>query len=415
MRGGGPRCRACGAALRITLCDLGATPLANALLEPTPEATAAERAHPLKVMVCSACHLAQTEQSPPPEAIFHGGYAYFSSYSQGWVAHARAYAEAMRARFGLGPQSRVVEAASNDGYLLQHFVAAGVPALGVEPAANTAAAARQRGVETRVAFFGAETARALVAEGWAADLTAANNVLAHVPDIDDFVAGFAALLKPEGVSTFEFPHLLELIEQGQFDTIYHEHYSYLSLLAVEGVFARHGLRAFDVERLSTHGGSLRVFACRAGASHAETPALGAIRAAEAAAGLDRAEGYAGFQARCDAMRAGFLDYLAAARAEGRRIAAYGAAAKGATFLNFCGVGADEIAFVTDRNPEKQGKLMPGSHIPIRPPQALADERPDDVLILPWNLAAEITAQHAYVRDWGGRFLVAAPEMRELRP
>ncbi|MCL5777379.1 class I SAM-dependent methyltransferase [Limibaculum sp. FT325] len=311
----------------------------------------------------------------------------------------------MAARLGLGTQSRVIEVASNDGYLLQHFVKAGVPVLGIEPAGHAAEVARGRGVETRVAFFNATTAAGLVAEGISADLIAANNVLAHVLDIRGFVAGFPLVLAREGVATFEFPHLLNLIERVQFDTIYHEHYSYLSLLAVEAVLASAGLRVFDVEELPTHGGSLRVFACHRAAAHAERPGLAAVRAREAAAGLASPAPYAGFAARAGALRSGFLDFLGRARAAGLTVAAYGAAAKGNTFLNFCGVGRADIMAVADRNPQKQGRLLPGSHIPIVSPEALIAVAPDRVVILPWNLKDEIAAQLAPLAARGTRLAV----------
>jgi SAM-dependent methyltransferase len=314
-------------------------------------------------------------------------------------------------RFGLGPRSLVIEVASNDGYLLQHFIARGVPVLGVEPAANVAEAARAKGVPTEVAFFGKETARKLAARGLAADLAAANNVLAHVPDISDFVAGFAEILKPDGVATFEFPHVLNLIRELQFDTIYHEHFSYLSLVAVERVLAASGLVAFDVEELPTHGGSLRLYVCRQGAGHAPTPRLEAARAAERAACLDALEGYAGFAEQVEAVKASFLNFLARAKAEGKTVAAYGAAAKGNTFLNVCGVNANDIVCVYDRSTAKQGKFLPGSHIPIRAPATIGETRPDYLVILPWNLREEIVDQMAEIRQWGGKFVTAVPETR----
>jgi SAM-dependent methyltransferase len=353
----------------------------------------------------------QVDDVVPADAIFDAGYAYFSSYSASWVTHARRYAEAMTERLGLGPESLVVEVASNDGYLLQHFVARDIPVLGIEPTANTAEAARARGVPTEVMFFGDTTGRDLAARGVRADLMAANNVLAHVPDISDFVAGFGHVLKPEGVLTFEFPHLLNLIEKVQFDTIYHEHFSYLSLLAVEQVLRANGLRPFDVELLPTHGGSLRVFVCHAGSGRAETESLVALRAGEAAAGLERIETYQGFTPRVEAVRTSFRAFLAREKAEGRRIAAYGAAAKGNTFLNYCGASPADIVAAFDANPAKQGRYLPGSHIPILAPQEVATVRPDDVLILPWNLKDEIMGQLAYIADWGGRFVTASPETK----
>jgi SAM-dependent methyltransferase len=406
-----PLCRFCRTPLRRIFLDLGDQPLANSYLTPAQLAAGGEPAYRLRTRVCDACFLVQADHDVPAEAIFDDAYAYFSSFSPGWVEHARRYAEAMTERFGLGPESLVVEVASNDGYLLQHFVAKDIPVLGIEPTANTAEAARARGVRTDVAFFNAETGQALAARGDRADLMAANNVLAHVPDLNAFVGGFRHVLKDEGVLTFEFPHLLNLIEKVQFDTIYHEHYSYLSLLAVEQVLAAHGLRVFDVERLPTHGGSLRLFCCHAGAGFEETEALRALRAAEAAAGLDRSETYDGFATRCEAVRDSFRAFLAAARDDGRVIAAYGAAAKGNTFLNYCGATAADIVCAYDANPAKQGRYLPGSHVPVFAPAKIAETRPDYLLILPWNLKDEITRQLAHIADWGGRFVIASPETR----
>ncbi len=409
-----PPCRFCGAPLTTTFVDLGETPLANSYVTAEDVAAGRDRRFPLHVRVCERCFLVQADQPVRPEAIF-SDYAYFSSYSASWVEHARRYAHAMIARFPLASGSLVVEIASNDGYLLRHFVEAGVPVLGVEPAANVAAAAIANGVPTEVAFFGRETAERLAARGVAADLIAANNVLAHVPDPRDFLAGFARLLKPSGVATFEFPHLLELIRETQFDTIYHEHYSYLSLLAVEAIFAETGLRAFDVETLPTHGGSLRLHACRIEATHAEAPRLAAMRAIESEAGLDSLAAYRGFPARVEAVKQSFLAFLARARADGKSVAAYGAAAKGNTFLNVCGVTAGDIAVVYDRSAAKQGRLLPGSHIPILAPERIHELRPAYLVVLPWNLIAEIQAQTAFIVDWGGRFVTALPETRVLQP
>jgi SAM-dependent methyltransferase len=405
-----PACRFCGAPLKHDFVDLGSTPLANSYVTAEEIAQGLDKSFPLHARVCDACFLVQVDAPVSSEAIF-SDYAYFSSYSDSWVAHARRYADAMIERFGLGPQSLVIEVASNDGYLLQHFMARGVPVLGVEPAANVAEAARARGVPTEVAFFGKDTARRLAARGVAADLTAANNVLAHVPDIGDFVAGFAEILKPGGVATFEFPHVLNLIRELQFDTIYHEHFSYLSLVAVERVLGANSLTAFDVEELPTHGGSLRLFVCREGADRAPTPRLEAARSAERAARLDAIEGYAGFAEKVEAVKTSFLNFLARAKAEGKTVAAYGAAAKGNTFLNVCGVNANDIVCVYDRSAAKQGKLLPGSHIPIGAPATIADTRPDYLVILPWNLREEIVAQMAEIREWGGKFVIAVPETR----
>jgi len=405
-----PPCRFCKTPLTHTFLDLGDQPLANAYLTPEQLGTGHERAYPLHARVCDACFLVQVDDPVAASEIFDAGYAYFSSYSESWVAHAKRYAQAMKARFGLGPQSLVMEIASNDGYLLQHFRAMGVPVLGIEPAANTAEVARSIGVATEVMFFNAANAKALAARGVAADLIAANNVLAHVPDIGDFAAGFPHVLKPEGVLTFEFPHLLRLIELAQFDTIYHEHYSYLSALAVERVLASAGLRAFDVEQLPTHGGSLRLYCAHAASTHAETEALRALRTQEAAAGLDRIAGYEGFAPRVAAVRDGFLAFLAKAKAEGKTVAAYGAAAKGNTFLNYAGATSRDIVCAFDANPHKQGRFLPGSHVPILAPEMIPKVKPDYLLILPWNLKDEIMSQQACVRDWGGVFVTASPEV-----
>lgn len=408
-----PLCRFCRAPLSRIFLDLGDQPLANSYLTPEQLAAGNEPVFPLCTRVCDACFLVQADHDVPAEAIFDDSYAYFSSFSPGWVEHARRYAEAMIQRFGLGPESLVVEVASNDGYLLQHFLARDIPVLGIEPTANTAEAARARGVRTDVDFFNAETGQALAARGDRADLMAANNVLAHVPDLNAFVGGFQHVLKPEGVLTFEFPHLLNLIEKVQFDTIYHEHYSYLSLLAVEQVLGAHGLRVFDVELLPTHGGSLRLFCCRQAAGYGETEALTALRVREADAGLNRGETYDGFAARCEAVRDSFREFLATAKDDGKAIAAYGAAAKGNTFLNYCGTTAADIVCAYDANPAKQGRYLPGSHIPVFAPAAVAETRPDYVLILPWNLKDEITRQLAFIVDWGGRFVIASPVTRVL--
>lgn len=407
-----PACRFCGAPLTQTLVDLGETPLANAYL--TAVALAApEPRFPLHARVCGRCRLVQVDAVTTPEALF-GHYAYFSSYAASWVEHARRFTEMAARRFALGPASRVVEVASNDGYLLRHFVAAGVPVLGVEPAANVAETARTAGVPTETRFFGLTAARDLAARGFSADLLVGNNVLAHVPDLNDFVAGLAFLLKADGVLSMEFPHLLRLMAECQFDTIYHEHFCYFSLLAVERVFAAHGLRVFDVEELPTHGGSLRVMACRAAsAAHATGPGVAKLRADEAAAGLDDDAAYAGFAPRVEAVRDALTSFLAAARAAGCSVAAYGAAAKGNTLLNYCRLGAADIAYAVDRNPHKQGHYLPGSHLPILAPEALRETRPDYVLILPWNLREEIVAEHAHIRDWGGRFVVPVPTTRVL--
>ncbi len=404
-------CRHCGAPVTLPLADLGTAPPSNAYL--SAEALhAPERWYPLRVLVCERCWLVQTEDFAQAHELFDAEYAYFSSYSSSWLAHAQAYVEAMAQRFALGPHSQVVEIAANDGYLLQYVAERGIPCLGVEPTASTAAAARAKGIEVVERFFGRELARELVAQGQAADLTAANNVLAHVPDINDFVAGFAVLLKPAGVATFEFPHLLQLVQQCQFDTLYHEHFSYLSLTAVQRIFAANGLTVFDVEELPTHGGSLRVYARRTdGEARPEASAVAALLAREAQAGVASAGFYSGFQQECLRIKRELLSFLMAAQAQGRKVAAYGAAAKGNTLLNFAGVRADLLPYVVDRNPAKQGKYLPGSRIPIVAEEHLQSDRPCFIVILPWNLRREVTEQLAYVHEWGGRFVTTVPALQ----
>lgn len=403
-----PSCRFCSAPLRHTFCDLGLSPLANRNLR--PDEVDSEKLYPLIARVCEECFLVQVDDSVPPEEIF-SDYDYFSSFSAGWVAHAKRYCDDMRERFSLTPDSFVVEIASNDGSLLRHFVEAGVPALGVEPAANVAIVAEASGVPTKVAFFGVETARDIAALGRKADLIAANNVLAHVPDTRDFVGGFVELLADTGVATFEFPHLLNLIDQVQFDTIYHEHFFYLSLVAVEKIMASAGLRVFDVAELPTHGGSLRLFVCHAKAKYNETQAVRDLRAREHERKFDKMAGYEGFAARVETVKASFIAFVDQARREGKIIAGYGAAAKGNTFLNFCGVHHPDVAAVYDRNPAKQGKLTPGTHIPILSPDRIRDLKPDYLVILPWNIADEVRASMAEIAGWGGRFVTAIPTIR----
>jgi SAM-dependent methyltransferase len=403
-----PVCLCCAEPLTRTVIDLGLSPLANAFVP--PDRAEPDVLYPLHARLCERCLLMQVEAVVAPAEIF-GDYAYFSSYSDSWLAHCRAYAEMAVRRFTLSPASQVIEIASNDGYLLTNFVAAGIPCLGIEPAANVAEAARVRGVPTEVAFFSNTTAKRLSAAGHRADLLAAKNVLAHVPDINDFVAGIAILLKPDGVFTVEFPHVLNLIREAQFDTIYHEHFTYLSLAALERIFQRHGLRVFDVEEIPTHGGSLRVFVCKSESPHKEMPGVAKVRSKEIEARLDRPEGYAGLAERAETVRRDLLAFLDAAHAQGRKVAAYGAAAKGNTLLNYCGIGRERITLVADRNPAKQGRLLPGSRIPVRPPQALFDERPDYVLVLPWNLIGEISEWLAPIRVWGGQLVTAIPEIR----
>jgi hypothetical protein len=364
--------------------------------------------YPLHVWVCSECLLVQLEEYVSPEQIFTE-YAYFSSYSAAWLKHAEDYAAMIAERLGLGAGSQVIELASNDGYLLQYFVHRGIPALGIEPAANTALAARAKGVETLVKFFGAETARELSGAGKRADLVIGNNVLAQVPDLNGFVAGIAIVLKSTGTATLEFPHLQRLVENNQFDTIYHEHFSYFSLIAVERIFAAHGLTVFDVEELWTHGGSLRVYA-RPSADGARpvTPRVHALRAREEALGYRRMETYAAFEQQVRETKRKLLELLIGAKRAGKRIAAYGAPGKGNTLLNYCGVRTDFIDFTVDRNPYKHGKFLPGTHIPICPPSQIDEERPDYIVILPWNLKDEIVRQLAHAREWGARFIVPIP-------
>lgn len=404
-------CRSCGAPVGRTVVDLGMSPLCETFLLPE-ELNRMEPFYPLHVRVCDGCHLVQLEEYVSGEEIFGGEYAYFSSYSDSWVAHAKRYAEARIAAMGLGEGSLVVEVASNDGYLLQHFVAAGIPVLGIEPAANVAEAARARGVRTEVAFFGRETAERLRAEGHRADLMAANNVLAHVPDIADFVAGFAVLLADDGIVTFEFPHLMRLIEGVQYDTIYHEHFSYLSLIAVRAILAAHGLEVVDVEELPTHGGSLRVHAGHAGA-HAPTSRVAGMVARELEAGYDTPAPYERFAETVEASKRALLRYLIDARDRGLHIAAYGAPGKGNTLLNYCGIRTDLVDYAVDRNPYKHGRFTPGTHIPIHPPERLAETRPDVILILPWNLRDEIAGQLAYTAEWGARLVVPVPTVQEV--
>ncbi|MDQ6640129.1 MAG: class I SAM-dependent methyltransferase [Pseudomonadota bacterium] len=405
------KCRHCGAELERVCLDLGSAPPSNAYLSEVA-LRAPEVWYPLRLLVCERCWLVQTEDHAGRDDLFGDDYAYFSSFSSSWLAHARTYVEAMRTRFGLTRESLVCEVAANDGYLLRYVKDAGIPCFGIEPTASTAAAARALGLEIVERFFGVELGLELAAAGRQVDLVAANNVLAHVPDLNDFVSGFAALLKPEGVATFEFPHLLRLLRENQFDTVYHEHYSYLSLGAVARVFESNGLAPFDVDELTTHGGSLRVFAQRRDTGRRATAdAVQRVLGEEAAAGLTTAAGYQGFQARVDKLKDDFMAFLIEARRAGRKVAAYGAAAKGNTLMNYAGVRPDLIAFVVDRNPAKQGRFMPGSRIPIVDEARLRAEHPDDVVLLPWNLRDELMAQLDYVPAWGGRFVTAVPELR----
>ena len=402
-------CRSCGTPLRYSVVDLGSSPPCQNVVRPEDVARG-ETHYPLHAFVCHACSLVQIDEVVPPEAIFEGEYAYFSSYSDSWVEHARRYVDAVAERFGLGPASQMVEIASNDGYLLQHAVARGIPCLGVEPAANVAEAARRRGVPTRVAFFGRDEARRMRAEGHAADVVAANNVFAHVPDVNDFSAGLARLLKPSGVLTVEFPHLRKLIAENQFDTIYHEHWSYYWFTTAKAIFEARGLRVFDASEHDTHGGSIRLHACRPDALHATTPRVAEQVAADAAAGFDDDATYDRFNEQAKETKRKLLSFLIEAKRAGKSVCAYGAPGKGNTLLNYCGIGTDMVDFTVDRNPKKQGNFLPGSRIPIKSPDAIREARPDYVLILPWNLRREIAEQMKDIRDWGGRFVVPIPEV-----
>jgi SAM-dependent methyltransferase len=405
------KCRHCATELRVRFADLGTSPPSNAYLK-REKLDQPEAYIPLRTLVCHQCWLVQTEDFASAESMFDPEYAYFSGFSSSWLEHSARYAAMTVERFSLDEGSLVVEVAANDGYLLQYFKKAGVPCIGVEPTASTADAARAKGIDIVEDFFGIALAKQLVEERGEADLTAANNVLAHVPDINDFVGGFAALLKPSGVSTFEFPHLLRMVEKNQFDTIYHEHFSYLSLTAVKDVFARNGLSIFDVEELSTHGGSLRVFAQRSdtGARPKEAR-VHAVLQAETLAGIQEERFYAAFQARAEKVKDDFIDFLIGAKRQGKSVCAYGAAAKGNTLMNFAGVRGDLIQFVVDRNPAKQGKFMPGSRIPIVAEGRLRETKPDYIVVLPWNLIDEVKEQLQYATEWGGKFVTAVPDLK----
>ncbi len=401
-------CSFCKAPLKHTFADLGTTPLANRYL--TREMLGQpEPSYPLHARICDRCLLVQVEPAVSAEDLF-GEYAYFSSYSTSWLEHARRFSEEAIRRFRLGPASRVVEIASNDGYLLRNFVTAGIPCLGIEPARNIAESAIKSGVPTVAEFFGRETAKKVLAQRGAANLMVANNVLAHVPDINDFVGGFAVLLASGGVASIEVPHILQLIEQTQFDTIYHEHYSYFSFYTLEKIFAAHGLHIFDVAELPTHGGSLRVWVCYAGA-HAPTSAVERLRQKEMTAGLSKLEGYQGFDAKVKSVCREFTNFLNLQKKKGRQVAAYGAAAKGNTLLNVCHVNATQISYVCDLSPAKQGYYLPGSHIPIFSPDKIRQTKPDFLVILPWNIAEEITQQMKDITSWGGQFVTAIPSLQ----
>jgi len=406
------RCRFCQAQLKHTFVDLGMSPLCESLIT-EEQLNMMEPFYPLHVFVCGECFLVQLLEYVKPHEIY-GEYAYFSSYSDSWLEHARRYVEMISARFNLSAKSQVVELASNDGYLLRNFVARGIPALGVEPAANVAAVAVQRGIPTVVEFFGVATAQALVADGKRADLIIGNNVLAHVPDLNDFVGGIKILLKPAGVATMEFPHLLRLIEGNQYDTIYHEHFSYLSLLTVKRIFAAHGMRIFDVEELRTHGGSLRIYVCH---QESQDQPAGArvteLLTREEKEGVNRLYYYQGFGENVKAIKRDLLEFLLQAKRQGKQIVGYGAPGKGNTLLNYCGIRTDFLTYAVDRNPYKHGKYTAGTHIPIFPPEKIKETKPDYVLILPWNLREEIVSQLSYIREWDGKCVVPIPDVEVL--
>ncbi|HRW05604.1 MAG TPA: class I SAM-dependent methyltransferase [Caldilineaceae bacterium] len=403
------KCRHCAAPLRDVFLDLGSAPPSNAFLS-EQDLLAPEAHFPLRLYTCQQCHLVQVDEVQRHDALFSGDYVYFSSYSRTWLTHAERYVDQAVQRLQLNSSSLVLEIASNDGYLLQYVQARGIPCVGVEPTASTAQAARARGVETLEQFFGQRFAQDFSAHRRQADLVIGNNVLAHVPDVNDFVAGLATVLTPEGVVTLEFPHLLQLVQQRQFDTVYHEHFSYFSLHTVTQVLARCGLRIWDVEELPTHGGSLRLWACHSNAHHVSTPAVVALQAKEAAAGMLEMAWYQGFQHQADEIKNEFLALLLDAKRQGRQVVGYGAAAKGNTLLNYAGVRPDLLSYVVDASPHKQGRYLPGSRISVVTEDRIRATRPDYVVILPWNLRDEIMDQLAYVRGWGGRFVTAVPRL-----
>jgi 2-polyprenyl-3-methyl-5-hydroxy-6-metoxy-1,4-benzoquinol methylase len=406
-------CRLCGSPLSTTFVDLGMSPLCESFLA-ADELDRMEPYYPLHTLVCEKCFLVQLKEYVKPEHIFTE-YAYFSSYSTSWVEHARRYCEAVTARFALGASSQVFEIASNDGYLLQHFLPLGVPVTGVEPAANVAEVARRKNIPTLVEFFGLKLAQRLVSEGRRANLIIGNNVLAQVPDLNDFTAGMAYLLAPNGVITLEFPHLERLIEENQFDTIYHEHFSYFSLVTIDRLARRHGLKIFDVELLPTHGGSLRVFLCRADAAHATAPSVGALLMHERTIGFEEVGSYARFSTKVRQTKRGLLSFLIECKGRGAKLCGYGAPGKGNTLLNYCGIGTDFLDFTVDRNPYKHGRYTPGMHIPIRPVEAIDEAKPDYLLILPWNLKKEIVTQMRHVADWGCKMVVPIPHVEVIDP
>ena len=405
------KCNFCGRALSNIVADLGMSPLSNAYLR-ADQLLLMEPFYPLAAYVCEGCFLVQVPPVETPEHIF-SDYAYFSSYSESWLRHAENYCNAMIERFGFDASKQVVEIASNDGYLLQYFHARGIPVLGVEPAANVAERAREKSIPTLVKFFGTETAKEMVRDGVRADLLLGNNVLAHVPDVNDFVEGLRVLLNERGVITMEFPHLLRLMAGNQFDTIYHEHFSYFSFFAVEKIFAAHGLRMFDVDELPTHGGSLRIYAEHASGDREVSPRVDALRKSEADFGVDSLQTYSAFSEQVQATKRRLLDFLIDARWKGKTVAGYGAPAKGNTLLNYCGIRTDLLSYTVDRSPHKAGLFLPGTHIPIHTPEKVREKKPDFLLILPWNLKDEIIGQMSDVRDWGGKFVVAIPAVEVI--
>jgi SAM-dependent methyltransferase len=406
------KCRHCDNDLMLPLIDLGFAPPSNAYLT-EQDLNKPEVTYPLRVLTCTSCWLVQTEDYANSEMLFDENYAYFSSTSTSWLDHAERYCSMIIEKLGLNGDSFVVELASNDGYLLRNFLSADIPCLGIEPTASTAAAARSLGIDVRQEFFGRAMGLKLAKDGQAADLIIGNNVYAHVPDINDFTKGIAALLKPDGVVTLEFPHLLQLLKHTQFDTIYHEHYSYLSLIAVESILNAAGLRVFDVELLMTHGGSLRIYGCLENAIHPPSEAVGLLKAEEIASGLQNESIYRSFQPKADAVKNGLLNFLLEVKKQGKTIAGYGAAAKGNTLLNYAGIKPDLLPFVCDAAPSKIGKFLPGSHIPVRGPEELARCRPDYVLILPWNIAEEVVDQNADLLQTGTQFVTGVPELKVI--
>ena len=405
-------CRFCSHSLKDTFVNLGKSPISNAFLT-SKQLAKAEKIYPLHAYVCDNCFLVQLEEFETPEQIFSSDYAYFSSYSESWLNHCESYTELMIDKFGLNDNSQAIEIASNDGYLLQYFHRKKIPVLGVEPASNVAQVAEEKGINTIVGFFGVKTAQEMVLKGKTADLLIGNNVLAHVPNLNDFVAGMKIVLKQKGVLTMEFPHLLQLIQNHQFDTIYHEHFSYFSFLVVEKIFASHGLKIFDVEEIKTHGGSLRIYGRHQEVEGDVSQNVAKLKTQEILLGLDKIETYTKFYEQVNATKRKLLKFLVNAKNQGKSIVGYGAPAKGNTLLNYCGIRTDFIDYTVDRNPHKQGLFLPGTHIPIKSPDYIRETKPDYLLILPWNIKAEIVEQMAEIREWGGKFVVPIPEVEVL--